>query len=552
MARQIFLGMLDFERIRKNNYFYVDKTAFITDWWKNGSLVTLMTRPRRFGKTVMIYTIERFFSTAYKDQAELFDGLDVWQDADMRRVAGTVPVIKVTFGGVKGGTYAAARALVVTELQELFGNFVRLRTASELTPQERQYFAEFGTGATDADIQNSLRRLSAAVFKTEGVRPIILVDEYDTPMQEAWLRGYWTEMADLMRPMLNLAFKDNPNLERGLLTGITRVSKESVFSDFNNPDVITTSSVRYSRSFGFTEPEVTAALAEYGMTDLAKVKDWYDGFTFGDDHDIYNPWSIVNYLYHKEFKPYWANSSSNDLAGILLQNGSKEVKQAFETLLEGGTVTTLLDEEISYRDFNGSAPAVWALLLACGYLKIVRRCEDSEYELAVTNREVHREFENLIRRWFDKNEVSSDYRDFLTALAQCNAADMTDCLNDLTRGMFSFFDVGAAEPERFYHGFVLGLLVSLKDRYVLTSNRESGRGRYDVVLEPRDKTKDAAFILEFKSVKGGTLEEGVKAALAQITEKRYSEDLQHRGIPADRIYTFGIAFSGKDVLVGGA
>ena len=174
------------------------------------------------------------------------------------------------------------------------------------------------------------------------------------------------------------------------------------------------------------------------------------------------------------------------------------------------------------------------------------------YELAVTNREVRREFENLIRRWFDKNEVSSDYRDFLTTLAQCNAVDMTDCLNDLTRGMFSFFDVGAAEPERFYHGFVLGLLVSLKERYILTSNRESGRGRYDVVIEPRDQTKDAAFIIEFKSVKSGTLEEGVKAALAQITEKRYSEDLQLRGIPADRIHTFGIAFSGKDVLVGGA
>ena len=252
MVRRIFIGLSEFDRIRRGDCFYVDKTAFLTDWWKQGAAMTIINRPRRFGRTLMISTIERFFSTAYKDQAELFDGLDVWRDADMRHVAGMIPVIKVTFGGVKGGTYAAARALVVTELQELFGNFVRLRTASELTPQERQYFAEFGTGATDADIQNSLRRLSAAVFKTEGVRPIILVDEYDTPMQEAWLRGYWTEMADLMRPMLNLAFKDNPNLERGLLTGITRVSKESVFSDFNNPDVITTSSVRYSRSFGFT------------------------------------------------------------------------------------------------------------------------------------------------------------------------------------------------------------------------------------------------------------------------------------------------------------
>ncbi|KAB7653070.1 AAA family ATPase [Sutterella seckii] len=398
----------------------------------------------------------------------------------------------------------------------------------------------------------SLRFLSTALHRVYGVKPIILLDEYDTPMQEAWLNGYWDELAQFVRAFMNLSFKDNPSLERALLTGITRVSKESIFSDLNNPDVITVLSDEYQTAFGFTEAEVAKALKEYGLSDLNDVKTWYDGFSFGSVKGIYNPWSVTNYLKKKRLAPYWANTSSNELAGRLVQTGNSDVKQAFESLLNGGSITVSLCEEIVFQDMQTSPAALWSLLLASGYLKVVRQADDDHYELALTNLEVLKTFDALIGRWFSSAQ-ESNYPDFIEALLTGDIENMNFFLNQLTCSVFSFFDASGSEPERFYHGFVLGLLVSLRRRYVVTSNRESGLGRCDVMLEPLDKSKDLAFILEFKAKRpgtSGTLEDAVKEAHEQIERKRYREELIGRGIEASRIRVFGFAFEGKRVLVG--
>lgn len=431
---------------------------------------------------------------------------------------------------------------------ELGDKFPCLKDSNRLAEDELQFFRAFSTEVSDDIAQYYLYNLTKALYKHYGIRAIILIDEYDTPMHEAWLNGYWSELSKFIQPLLGLALKDNEYLERGLLTGITRIAKESIFSDLNHLDVITTVSDDYSTTFGFTENEVFAAMDRYGLSDRRSVKEWYDGFTFGHSHDIYNPWSILNYLKEKKFAPYWANTSSNALAGQLIREGSKKVKQDFERLLQGETIVTPLSESIVFQDLRSNTSSLWSLLLASGYLKIAGTAANQNYHLALTNREVREMFEGLIRRWFDDDNDS--YADFVDTLLSNDVWAMNETMNTLTQSVFSFFDTNAEQPEKFYHGFVLGLLVTLKDRFIITSNRESGFGRYDVVLEPRDKAKDEAFILEFKIHRTGTLEDSLKLAHEQIRTKNYATDLLNRGIPKDRIRAYGLVFDGKKVLIG--
>ena len=567
MNRTIGIGLQDFEAIRKKNIFYVDKTKFIQEWWESQDEVTLITRPRRFGKTLAMSTVEKFFSVQYAGREDLFEGLGIWEEEKYQRLQGTYPVISLSFANVKEKTYAATVRKINQILLNLYSMNDFLLQSGKLNDKEKRYFSSVDVDMDEVTATMAIHQLARFLCNYYGKKVIILLDEYDTPMQEAYVNGYWEELVSFTRSMFNAAFKTNPYLERAIMTGITRVSKESIFSDLNNLKVITTTSEKYREAFGFTEEEVFAALDEFQLSEQKeKVKQWYDGFTFGSRKDIYNPWSIINFLSTGQLGTYWANSSSNRLAGKLIQEGSREVKQRFEELLLGQHLFTVLDEQIVYNQLDNDEEAVWSLLLASGYLKVVSHesYEDNDltydfsepkYELTLTNLEVKRMFRTMIRGWFGKEK--SNYNAFIKALLFGDVKAMNIYMNKVAMSMFSYFDTGknpsGEEPERFYHGFVLGLMVELAERYVLTSNRESGFGRYDVMLEPR-RAEDDGIIIEFKvqdAEEEKELADTVKAALKQIEEKKYDTMLVEKGVPKEKIRSYGFAFRGKEVLIGG-
>ena len=562
MARTVSIGCQDFETIRSNDYLYIDKTQFIKEWWEQGDSVTLITRPRRFGKTLAMSMVEKFFSINYADYGYLFEGLPLWEEEKYRALQGSYPVISLSFAKAKENSFLNSRKKICQIITDLYNQYDFLPDSGKLNDNEKYFFRKVSAEMEDYVATDSLNALSGYLKKYYGKKVIILLDEYDTPMQEAYVNGYWDELAGFTRSLFNATFKTNPHLERAIMTGITRISKESIFSDLNNLSVVTSTSDMYAESFGFTEDEVYTALKEYGIEQqMPEVKQWYDGFSFGSRRDIYNPWSILNYLKTEKFAPYWANTSSNSLVSKLIREGSGKIKEAFEFLLKDESIRTTIDEQIVYDLLDQDEQAVWSLLLASGYLT-VKNFETyttefgewkQEYELKLTNFEVKIMFRNMFRKWFSSTD--SDYNDFIKALLHDDMDAMNHYMNKVSLATFSYFDTGKGplgnEPERFYHGFVLGLIVELTDKYIITSTRESGFGRYDIIMEPRRPENDA-IIIEFKVQHSSekNLADTVQKALEQIEERNYQSALLSRGIPEERIRKYGFAFCGKKVLIG--
>ena len=503
----------------------------------------MITRPRRFGKTLNMSMVEDFFSLQYAGREDLFEGLSIWQEEKYRQIQGSYPVISLSFAGIKMSDYSYAVWGICRLLTDLYRKNTFLLEGTCLSEVEKKEYIEFTKEIPEKFTPEAIRKLAEYFYRYYGKKTIILLDEYDTPLQEAYLNGFWNELISFIRSLFNATFKTNPYLERGLLTGITRISKESIFSDMNNLEVVTTTSEKYETAFGFTEEEVREALRQFGLSEqLERVKFWYDGFCFGKRRNIYNPWSITKYLDRGKFDTYWANTSSNHLVGKLIQRGTSEVKISVEDLLAGKPIWTELSEEVVFEELEESDQALWSLLLASGYLRVeeVLEQEDDEeaedrYALALTNVEVKKEFRRLIQKWF-KNS-SSRYNDFIKALLAEDIDYMNEYMNQVVLQSFSSFDTGKKpsdreDPERFYHGFVLGLIVDLAGKYQITSNRESGFGRYDVMMEPVQKG-DKAFILEFKvfhPARERDLVETVQNALKQIEEKQYDMELIKRGV----------------------
>lgn len=560
--KTISIGKQDFASLREHNCFYIDKTDFIKEWWNSQDDVTLITRPRRFGKTLNMSMVECFFSVKYAKRLDLFEGLSIEKNADLRKLQGTYPVLFLSFAAVKTNTYENARRQICSLIASLYDENMYLLNGDTLNEREKKRFQAVTPEMNDADAVMALQNLCLFLSKYYGKKVIVLLDEYDTPLQESYAYGYWRELTAFTRSLFNATFKTNPYLERAIMTGITRVSKESIFSDLNNLEVITTTSEKYATSFGFTESEVFTALDEAGMSEQGDVvKKWYDGFVFGGKKDIYNPWSITNFLDKRKIDIYWANTSSNSLIGHLIQRGNSAIKEAMEDLLSGKELVTEIDEQIVFDQLDDNMTAIWSLLLSSGYLKINQAPKDAaasnqNYHLSLTNHEVDVMFRRMIDGWFKK--YTPNYNAFVKALLADDVRAMNHYINRIALETFSFFDTGkgpsaSAEPERFYHGFVLGLMVDLQDNYHITSNRESGFGRYDIMLEPVEIGQSDAIILEFKVIdpeSEADLNATVNNALEQIRHKQYDAQLLARGFRPDQIRAYGFAFQGKQVLIG--
>ncbi len=560
-SKTISIGNQGFDSIREKDFFYVDKTNFIKEWWESQDVVTLITRPRRFGKTLNMSMLNCFFSLKYAGRDDLFQGLDIWKQERYQKLQGTYPVIFLSFADIKQTNEKDAIQKIKKSIAKVCRQYEEELKKDGISDAQRNEFSKISPDMDDVTAQSALQDLSQYLYMYYGKKVIILLDEYDTPMQEAYVHGYWDEFTAFIRGLFNSTFKTNPYMERAVMTGITRVSKESIFSDLNNLNVVTTTSNEYGECFGFTESEVFEAMEVFGLSgQKEKVKEWYDGFTFGQYKDIYNPWSITSFLDKKQIRPYWASTSSNGLISKMIQTASAEIKSQMEELLNDCQIIVNFDEQIVFEQLDQNENAIWSLLLAGGYLKVEQIdyrgiTMEPWYHLSITNVETLSMFSNLFKGWFSGS--LSNYNGFVKALLKGNVKEMNLYMNDVALATFSSFDVGThpsgkTQPERFYHGFVLGLLVELRERYQVKSNRESGYGRYDVMLIPKQK-QESAIVMEFKVYDPDTeksLQEAVEAALRQIQEKQYDAELEESGIRRNQIWHYGFAFEGKNVLIG--
>lgn len=553
-VKSLPIGISDYVRAQEE-YYYVDKTLLIKEFLDQKPLVSLFTRPRGFGKTLNMDMLRVFFEISDKNTSKYFADKNIWQcGEEYRSHQGKYPVIFLTFKDVKFDTWDATIDKIRGLLQEEYGRHQELLNSDKLSQYEKEYFTKIiSATANEVELTSSLERLSKMLASHYDKAPVIIIDEYDTPIQEGYSKDFYDEIIGFMRNFFSGAFKDNKNLSYGFLTGILRIAQESIFSGLNNLTVNSVMDEEYDSFFGFTESEVKAMLSYYGVSDKEEeLKDWYDGYLFGSE-EIYNPWSVINYI-SKGCLPqaYWVNTGKNEILDDVLRVATDDITERLYDLLQGERVVARIDQNVVYRSLAEDPANIYSLLLVAGYLKTPKKelQADGSYlcEVSIPNREIAAVYKSEILSHF--LQTGAITRTTANKIAESLYANdykkLKSAIGEYMDKSISFFDGGA---EGFYHGLMLGLIALMDNQYKIKSNRESGDGRFDVSLIPREK-RYPGIILELKwkeKLSDVELEKWSNEALKQIGELRYDSEMKEDGIT--EILKFGIAFSGKKVCV---
>ena len=548
--KKLPVGIDSFEKLRREDFYYVDKTGLIVDLMANWGEVNLFTRPRRFGKTLNMSMLKCFFEIG--GDKSIFDGLAVFQDKALcEAYMGKCPVVFVSLKGVDGLTFDLAYQALCGIVVEEFSRLRFLTDSDKLAADEKQYLEKMLKGKyEEADIRGSLKKLSIRLEKHYGQKVILLIDEYDVPLDKAYAHGYYEQMIDLIRAMFGAALKTNDSLFFAVLTGCLRVSKESIFTGLNNLMAHSISDTSFDDYFGFTDVEVGRMLADYGLeSHHAEARAWYDGYRFGGQ-DVYCPWDVINYCYalraseHAKPKAYWMNTSGNDMVRRLISKGTDGTTQIeIERLIAGETITKTLNENLTHNEIDANIGNIWSLLYMTGYLTVADYPDGNRYELKIPNYEVRQLFTQQVLEWFnDKARTETDkLTDLYAAFETGDAATITEFLNSQLLDTVSFYDA----HESFYHGFLLALLSTCAN-WRVTSNAETGKGRSDIIVERKDRK--IGFVVEMKDVKDERkLDHACEAAMKQIEEKDYTAVLRRYRVK--EIWTYGIAFWDKECRV---
>ena len=544
----IGIGESNFKGLRMRKNYFIDKSLYIKDIIDNESRVILVTRPRRFGKTLNMSMLRYFFDCNVKDNKELFEGLKIMdQDEKYTSKLGAYPCIYLTLKDVNDSNYENMILDFKTAILEMYREHMYLLDSDKIYPFEKEKIMDIlYTREDEVALKTSVRELSSYLYRHFNKPVMLFIDEYDVPIQSAYVKGYYDKAIEFLKTFYGTTFKDNPYLEKTVLTGVSRVAKESIFSGANNFKVFTVLDNEFADDFGITSEEMDKIIQDFDVKDKKeKIKKWYDGYRMGNVEGIYNPWSILNYLTDKELKPYWVNTSSNDLIKLTIKN-SMTIKEKIERLLKDEEIEVPINLETIIVGIENNEDNIWGLMLGTGYLKVVEQIDRKIYKVKLPNYEIKTLFEDIVDDWFRNKVVGNDLRSILKDLVTLNLSEFEKKFRVLVREMFSYMDVGENTAENFYHAFVLGMLVGLHDTYYVNSNRESGFGRYDIMLEPQDKNGNS-FIMEFKvadDFEESTIEEVIANAKKQIEEKGYESNLRERGF--NNITKMVFAFKGKE------
>lgn len=553
--KKLPIGISDFKELIEKNYYYVDKSLFIEEILEDGAKVILLPRPRRFGKTLNISMLRYFLEKIEKNNSHLFKNLAISKNKEIMKQQGTNPIIFITFKDVKVSTWKKCLEKLTEVIAAEYRRHRYVLESEVLDKTEKNTFISIITKkASETDLESSLKNLSEYLYRYHKKKPFILIDEYDTPIQSGYLNDYKKDVIEFMRNLLCGGLKDNEFLEKGILTGILRVSKENIFSGLNNLAVHGLINNSYADKFGLMQDEVTSLAKKISgkNSNIDEIKSWYNGYKIGNKTTVYNPWSIVNFLYNNcEFGSYWVNTSDNALINTLISKGSNKLKKSFELLIAGKSIDQPIDDNIIFDQLPDDIETVWSLLLFSGYLTYTKKeliKRKTVCTLKIPNEEIITFFEKAILLWFKAGIGSDKFDRMLSCLISGDVETFTELFQGILISNMSYFDVKKQDPERVYHAFVLGMLISLLDSYEVKSNKESGIGRYDVMIIPKDLSK-LGIVIEFKVAKAGekSLKKSAKDALKQIETKHYIQELNDREIKNKLL--IGMSFRKKRMAV---